>query len=147
MGEDYQTFHNELALTFMFNYYKGPIYLTSLSVFIRQFEDELELNRKYYLYNDTLVENIGSKRYKGKDEANKYYVKINEIINQLSKIQCDEIKEENCSKISLPFYNSSSTCFLFDDFALCKDMLKKHVKHLAYYLAIHFKNHPEKFYD
>ena len=48
MGEDYQTFHNEQALTFMFNYYKGPIYLTSLSVFIRQFEDELELNRKYY---------------------------------------------------------------------------------------------------
>ena len=26
-------------------------------------------------------------------------------------------------------------------------MPKKHAKHLAYYLAIHFKNHPEKFYD
>lgn len=127
------------AITFMFNYFKDPIYLAPLSSFIYKFEDMMFKEMEYYDHNETMIERVGAENeIKGipiLEKAYDYYNEINTFIQNIDNYDLEEIRDDLSKKFQLLFVTSIQRTFFYDDFLDCSYMLKKYQKNLAFILG------------
>lgn len=126
---------HQYAITFMFNYFKDPIYIAPLSVFIFEFEQVINDYLMFYQYNETLIEYIGDEnKIKGNrslERAQEYFIEIEKLIENLDKIDINDMQDRISMKYTLLFISSIHRGFVYDDFFNCIYMLKKYQKNLA----------------
>ena len=126
---------HQYAITFMFNYFKDPIYIAPLSVFIFEFEQVINDYLMFYQYNETLIEYIGDEnKIKGNralERAQEYFIEIEKLIENLDEINIDDMQDRISMKYTLLFISSIHRGFVYDDFFNCIYMLKKYQKNLA----------------
>lgn len=132
-------FIHHYAITFMFNYFKDPIYLAPLSALIYKFEDMMFKGIEYYDHNETMIQrvcidseidNIGIL-----ERALDYYNEISYFIENIDNYDLEEIKDDLSKKYQLLFVSSIQRNFFYDVFLDCSYMLKKYQKNLAFILG------------
>lgn len=132
-------FLHHYAITFMFNYFKDPIYLAPLSAFIYKFEDIMFQEIEYYDYNETMIQRIGiESEIEGisiLERAYDYYNEISYFIENIDNYDLEEIKDDLSKKYQLLFISAIQRTFFYDDFLDCAYMLKKYQKNLAFILG------------
>ena len=110
----------EYSVTFMFNYFKDPVYIAPLSALIYEFEDVMESISSYYYQNESMIEKIGVES-EIKDinllrKAFDYYNEINRLADKLDDWDLEEIDDVIVSKYTLLFLSSIQRDTLYDDF-------------------------------
>lgn len=130
---------HEYSVTFMFNYFKDPVFIAPLSAFIYEFEDVMESSSSYYYHNESMIEKIGVeseiKDIEFLKKAFDYYNEINRLVNKLDDLDLEEIDDVIVSKYTLLFLSSIQRDTLYDDFFDCGYMLHKYQKNLAFILS------------
>lgn len=127
------------AVTFMFNYFKDPVYIAPLSAFIYEFEDIMEDSNQFYHYDESMIKRIGIES-KIKDneilkKAYDYYNEINQLMDRLDELDIEEIKDVVVIKYTLLFISSIQKNNIYDNFFDCGYMIKKYQKNLAFILS------------
>lgn len=140
---------HQYAITFMFNYFKDPIYIAPLSAFIFEFEQTINDYLMFYRYNETLIEYIGDEdKVKGNralERAQKYFIEIEKLIENIDEIDINDMQDKISMKYTLLFISSIHRGFVYDDFFNCVYMLKKYQKNLALMVSFNGKKVTENF--
>lgn len=130
---------HQYAITFMFNYFKDPIYIAPLSVFIFEFEQVINDYLMFYQYNETLIEYLGDEnKVKGNralERAQEYFIEIDKLIENIDEIDLSGMQDKLYLKYTLLFISSIQRSFVYDDFFNCVYMLKKYQKNLAFMVS------------
>ena len=136
-------------ITFMFNYFKDPIYIAPLSVFIFEFEQVINDYLMFYQYNETLIEYLGDEnKVKGNralERAQEYFIEIEKLIKNIDEIDINDMQDKISMKYTLLFISSIHRGFVYDDFFNCVYMLKKYQKSLALMVSFNGKKVTENF--
>ena len=140
---------HQYAITFMFNYFKDPIYIAPLSIFIFEFEQIINDYLMFYQYNETLIEYIGDEnKVKGNralERAQEYFIEIEKLIKNLDEIDINDMQDKISMKYTLLFISSIHRGFIYDDFFNCVYMLKKYQKNLALMVSFNGKKVTDNF--
>jgi len=140
---------HQYAITFMFNYFKDPIYIAPLSIFIFEFEQVINDYLMFYQYNETLIEYIGDEnKVKGNralERAQEYFIEIEKLIENIDEIDINDMQDKISMKYTLLFISSVHRGFVYDDFFNCVYMLKKYQKNLALMVSFNGEKVTENF--
>ena len=140
---------NEMAVTFMFNYFKDPVYMAPLSVFLFDFRDNMKLYSDYYFSSaidfDTYYDDINL------DDNDKIlFDKIDNdmvnVLNQLQDVDISKIEHEIFIKYSNVLYVTEFNLFPCDDIFDCEYLLSKHKKRLILFIYYYMKMEDKKNY-
>ena len=133
----YQEIIHEYAVTFLFNYFKEPVYVAPFSAFIRDFEDVLSLNMNFYNTSPEIVENIGTNIENDNasfQRANEYYQLIDSILKEAKETDLSDLENEYSQKYTILHITAIQKAYTFDSFLDYEYMIKKNQKALAMYL-------------
>ena len=133
----YQEIIHEYAVTFLFNYFKEPVYVAPFSAFIKDFEDVLSMNINFYNTSPEIVENIGTNIENDNasfQRANQYYQLIDSILKEAKETDLSDLENEYSQKYTTLHITAIQKAYTFDSFLDYEYMIKKNQKALAMYL-------------
>lgn len=132
-----ETVH-EYAVTFLFNYFKEPLYIAPFSAFILEFEDIFSLNMYFYNASSQTIESIGTgvesdnKHYQ---KANNYYKEIDRILKEARNVDLSYLEDDFSIKYTSLFTVAVQKAYMYDSFLDYDYMIHKNQKRLAMLLT------------
>ncbi|MFR1685958.1 MAG: hypothetical protein ACLSVX_02095 [Massilimicrobiota timonensis] len=131
-----ETVH-EYAVTFLFNYFKEPVYVAPFSAFILEFEEMFSLNLYFYHSSSDTIEYIGTEKEtnnKHLQKANEYYKEIERILKEAHNVDLSYLENEFSIKYTTLFTTAIQKAYMYDSFLDYDYIIRKNQKSLAMFL-------------